>query len=170
MDYKVVVSDPESGRSYQREVKDEKAARLNNLKIGDEFDGSIVGLAGYTLKITGGSEKSGFPMKKGVQGTSRPEVLMTEGVGYRPKTPVRRRKRVRGEKIADDIVQINTAVVKRAKKSMEEFYGLATEEKKDAEAKEPSAEPSEEVKEEKKEWKAKETAKEEKEAPKEAKE
>ena len=59
MAFKVVVSD--KAISHQIEVEDGK--ELNGLVIGDEFDGSIVGLDGYTLKITGGSDKNGFTMK-----------------------------------------------------------------------------------------------------------
>ena len=127
MEFKVVVSDPESGKSYQREVKEDKANRIGTLKLGDEFDGAFVGLAGYTLKITGGSDKAGFPMKKGVPGMKRAKILMKEGVGYNPKSSVRVRKRVRGEKIGDDVVQVNTMVVKRAKKSIEELFGIVAE-------------------------------------------
>ena len=58
MAFKVVVSN--KADSYQVEVDDTKA--LNGLVIGDEFDGGIVGLDGYTLKITGGSDKNGFTM------------------------------------------------------------------------------------------------------------
>jgi small subunit ribosomal protein S6e len=108
MEFKVVVSDPESGKSYQREVKEDKANRIGTLKLGDEFDGAYVGLAGYTLKITGGSDNAGFPMKKGVPGIRRAMILMKEGVGYKPTGPVRVRKRVRGEKMAEDVVQVNT--------------------------------------------------------------
>jgi small subunit ribosomal protein S6e len=123
--------------------------RLRNLMMGDEFDGSVVGLTGYSLKITGGSDKSGFPMKKGVHGTQKPKILMKAGVGYRPKGDVRKRKRVRGEKIDGDIVQVNTLVVKRAKKGIEELLGLKSveekpeapvEEKKEGEAKEKKPE------------------------------
>lgn len=129
MEFKVVVSDPESGKSYQREVKDEKASRIAALKLGDEFDGVLVGLVGYTLKITGGSDKAGFPMKKGVQGMKRAMILMESGVGYKPKTAVRVRKRVRGEKIAEDVVQINTAVTKKGGKGIEELLGIVAEPK-----------------------------------------
>ena len=122
MEFKVVVSDPQSGKSYQREVKDDKAPRLVNMKVGDEFDGGLVGLPGYSLKITGGSDKAGFPMKKGVQGFRRSRVLMNEGVGYNPEEAVRRRKLVRGEVIADDIVQINSSIVKRGPKAVEELF------------------------------------------------
>ena len=134
MEFKVVVSDPESGKSYQREVKDEKAARIGALKLGDEFDGVLVGLVGYTLKITGGSDKAGFPLKKGVQGMKRAMVLMEGGVGYNPRKRVRVRKRVRGEKIAEDVVQVNTAVVKRAKKTIEELLGIQPAVAKEGEA------------------------------------
>ena len=161
MEFKVVISDSESGRSYQRDIKDEKAARLRNLVVGDEFDGSVVGLTGYSLKITGGSDKSGFPMKKGVHGTQKSRILMKAGVGYRPERDVRKRKRVRGEKIDGDIVQANTLVVKRAKKSIEELLGLKAveekpeapvEEKKEGEAREKNPEaPVEEKPEVKKE-------------------
>lgn len=146
MEFKVVVSDPESGKSYQREVKDEKANRIGVLKLGDEFDGAFVGLPGYTLRITGGSDKAGFPMKKGVPGIKRAMILMKDGVGYNPREPVRVRKRVRGEKIAEDIVQVNTVVVKRAKKSIEELFGIVSETPKDGAAATSVAEPRNEEK------------------------
>jgi len=60
MAFKIVVS--QKAETHQMEVDDTKA--LNGLVIGDEFDGAIVGLDGYTLKITGGSDKNGFTMKK----------------------------------------------------------------------------------------------------------
>ena len=151
MEFKVVVSDPESGKSYQREVKDEKANRLGTLKVGDEFDGALVGLVGYSLKITGGSDKAGFPMKKGVQGIKRAMILMEGGVGYKPTSDVRKRKRVRGEKIAEDIVQINTYVTKRAKKSVEELLGITTASPKEGEAAPAPAAKEEHKKEERKE-------------------
>ena len=147
MEFKVVVSDPVSGKSYQREVKDEKASRIAALKLGDEFDGALVGLVGYTLKITGGSDKAGFPMKKGVQGMRRAMVLMEGGVGYNPKSDVRVRKRVRGEKIADDIVQINTAVSKKGAKGIEELLGITAGAPKDEAA--AAASPAGEKKEKK---------------------
>jgi len=126
MEFKIVVSDPETGKSYQIEVKDEKARKLSNLRIGDELDGSTVGLTGYKLAITGGSDKDGFPMRKGIQSTSRPMVLTAGGVGYNPKREVRVRKRVRGERIGEDIVQVNTKVVSAGKKKIEELLGVST--------------------------------------------
>ena len=125
MAFKVVVSN--KAESYQVEVDDTKA--LNGLVIGDEFDGGIVGLDGYTLKITGGSDKNGFTMKKDVPGTRRIKSLLTGGIGYHPKADgVKRRKTVRGNTIADDIVQINSVVVKEGAKPIAEILGAGEEE------------------------------------------
>lgn len=57
MAFKIVVSD--KAVSYQMEAEDAK--QIVNLSIGDEFDGNVIGLEGYTLKITGGSDKKRFP-------------------------------------------------------------------------------------------------------------
>ena len=118
MGFKVVVSN--KAETYQVEVEDTKA--LNGLVIGDEFDGGIVGLDGYTLKITGGSDKNGFTMKKDVSGTRRIKSLLTGGIGYHPKADgVKRRKTVRGNTISEDIVLINTVVTKAGSKSISDI-------------------------------------------------
>ena len=125
MAFKVVVSN--KADTYQLEVDDTKA--LNGLVIGDEFDGGIVGLDGYTLRITGGSDKNGFTMKKDVPGTRRIQSLLTGGTGYHPKADgVKRRKTVRGNTIADDIVQINSVVVNEGAKPIAEILGAGEEE------------------------------------------
>ena len=125
MAFKVVVSN--KAETYQMEVDDTKA--LNGLVIGDEFDGGLVGLDGYTLKITGGSDKNGFTMKKDVPGTRRIKSLLTGGIGYHPKADgVKRRKTVRGNTIADDIVQINSVVVNEGAKPIAEILGADEEE------------------------------------------
>lgn len=125
MVYKVVVSD--KGESHQIEIED--GAEINGLVIGDEFDGKVVGLDGYTLKITGGSDKNGFTMKKDVPGTRRIRSLLSSGVGYNPKRAgVKRRKTVRGNTIADDIVQVNTKVTSAGSKPIAEILGSDDEE------------------------------------------
>ena len=125
MEFKVVISDTKTGKSYQQDIKDEKAKRFKGKKIGDVVDGSVVGLNGYSLEITGGSDRDGFPMKKGVHGTSRVNILTSGGVGYRGKKDSRKRKRVRGEIIDKDIIQINLKVNKFGKKSIEELLGIS---------------------------------------------
>ncbi|MEM4196011.1 MAG: 30S ribosomal protein S6e, partial [Methanothermobacter sp.] len=99
MAFKVVISDKE--KSIQMEVEPSESKALIGLKIGDEFDGSVIGLKGYKLKITGGSDKNGFPMKKTVQGARRVRSLVSGGVGYKPsRKGERRRKTFRGNTVS----------------------------------------------------------------------
>ena len=73
---------------------------------------SIVDIDG-TLKISGGSDKVGFPMRSDVHGSARNNILLTSGVGFRSKVKgMQKRKIVRGSMISDDIYQINTILVK----------------------------------------------------------
>ncbi len=122
---KVVVSDPETGKAYNIELDEAKAKIFIGKKIGDIVKASPIGLKGYELKITGGSDKDGFPMRKDIHGGVRKKILLTSPPGYRPKRKgVRRRKMVRGNEITPEIVQINTKIVKKGKKSIEELLGL----------------------------------------------
>ena len=54
MAYKVVVSDADE--TYQLELDDKDAKIVNGLKIGDEFNGGVLGLKGYKLTITGSNK------------------------------------------------------------------------------------------------------------------
>jgi small subunit ribosomal protein S6e len=118
--FKLIVSQGEN--SHQMEVEGAESEKLVGLKIGEEFNAAPVGLVGYTLRITGGSDKNGFPMKKDVDGPRRIKSLLSGGVGFKPRRKgQRRRKTVRGNTISDDIVQINTVVVKEGAKSIEDL-------------------------------------------------
>ena len=122
MAFKLVISEGE--KSHQVEVDAAQSKKLNGLKIGEEIDASLVGLSGYKLKITGGSDKNGFPMKKDVDGPRRIRSLLSGGLGFKPKSDgQRRRKTVRGNTISDDIVQINTIVTEKGSKSIDELLG-----------------------------------------------
>ncbi len=146
MEFKVVISDPKTGKSYQRDIKDENAKRFRGKKIGDEIDGSAIGLTGYKLAVTGGSDKGGFPMKKGVMGKTASRILMKGGVGYKSKKGIRKRKRIRGEIIDEDMIQINTKIIAKGKKKIEELLGFETKEE-PVEEKPPETEkPAEKVK------------------------
>ena len=58
--FKVVVSDPEMGKSRSIEVEGARAVPLIGRKIGDVIDGAVIGMSGYKLQITGGSDRDGF--------------------------------------------------------------------------------------------------------------
>ncbi len=114
--FKIIVSDPEDGTSKTVELEDARAAPLIGKKIGDVIDGAVLGLAGYKVQITGGSDKDGFPMRPDVHGGVRRSVVLSDSPGYHPgKRGERRRKRVRGNVITDDIVQINMKIVEKPK-------------------------------------------------------
>ena len=119
MDYKVVVSDPKTGKSYQVDVKDDQGRKLRGKRMGESFDGAILGLPGYKLEITGGSDKAGFPMKRGVHSTGAVRILMGDGVGFKAKGGQRVRRRVHGESIGDDVVQVNAKVVEYGGKGLD---------------------------------------------------
>lgn len=110
----------EDGQTFQTEI--EESAKLVGKEIGDEFEGGIVGLSGYTLKITGGSDRSGFPMRETIEGSERERVLIEEGSGIEvSEDGVRERKSVRGKRVSDEIQQLNTTVVEEGSKSVEEL-------------------------------------------------
>ncbi len=109
--FKLVVSDPKTGRAISKELKDELAQPLIGLKIGDVFDAEVIGIPGK-IKITGGSDKAGFPMRADVLGGVKKYVLLTKGTGLRKaEKGERRRKLVRGNTITEEIYQVNAVLV-----------------------------------------------------------
>ena len=115
--FKVVVSDPETGQAQSVEVEGPKAAPIVGLRIGETFDGAVLGLPGYKLLITGGTDKDGFPMRPDVHGGVRKRIILTGGPGFKPRRRgERRRKMVRGNVITEDIVQVNVKIVEKPKK------------------------------------------------------
>ena len=110
----------QDGNTYQKEVED--ASQIFGKKIGETFDGGIIGLSGYKLEVTGGSDRDGFPMKKSREGTERHRVLLSEGVGFNSETEgERQRKSVRGNTVSNQIEQLNTRVADSGEKSVEEI-------------------------------------------------
>jgi|UniRef100_A0A7J3ZAD9 SSU ribosomal protein S6E len=98
--------------AFQIRVSGAEASRLVGLRIGDKFDGSLIGLNNVQLEIRGGSDLAGFPMRIDISGPVKKYVLLSQGPGFRPKEDgERRRKLVRGDTISEDIVQINTVAI-----------------------------------------------------------
>jgi small subunit ribosomal protein S6e len=120
--FKLVISDPETRKAYQLEIDQNKAAFLIGKKIGEEADLSPLGLVGYVIKITGGTDKDGFPMHSNIEGTVKKKVLLSQPPCFHPERKGQRRKKtVRGNTISPDIVQINCKVIKKGEKSLEEL-------------------------------------------------
>ena len=121
VEFKAVIGDTKHGKTYNTTVSGQHANRLLGMKIGDEFDGLFVSLPGYKLKITGGSDKDGFPMRRDLPGQSRKKIVLSGGTGFHPVMDgMRRRKFVRGNTISADIVQINIAVTSFGPRPIEE--------------------------------------------------
>jgi len=115
--FKVIISDPETGKSRFVEVEGTQAVPLVGRKLGEIIDGSVVKMSGHKLEITGGSDKDGFPMRPNVHGGVRVRAILSEGVGFHPsQNGERQRKTIRGNVITEDIVQINMKIVEKLKK------------------------------------------------------
>ena len=99
VEFKVVISDSK-GNSTSQEIKDKGAQPLLGAKIGDIIDSAIFGFKDGKIKVTGGSDKSGTPMRSDLS------------VGARNlDTGERKRKLVRGNLITEEIYQLNCQLI-----------------------------------------------------------
>ncbi len=124
-DFKVIIGDPETGKTYKKDFdeKSEEVRRaLLGLRIGDTFDGELIGFDKYKFQITGGSDTEGFPMHPSVQGTSRRKILSRRGIGFRlKKKGLRLRKSVRGNTVSEAISALNVKIVEKGPDPIEKF-------------------------------------------------
>jgi len=112
--FKVIVSDPQSGASKVVELEEARASPFIGRKIGDTLDGAVVDLAAHKVKVMGGSDSDGVPMRPNVHGGVRRSVVISGGAGFKAKRKgERKRKTVHGDVITDEIVQINMKIVER---------------------------------------------------------
>ena len=117
---KVIISDPQDGKSKVVEVEETRATPFIGRKLGETIDGIVVDMPATKLQLLGGSDKDGVPMRGDVHGGIRRQVVLSEGAGFKPKrNGERRRKTVRGNIITDEIVQINVKIVEQPAKAAE---------------------------------------------------
>ena len=130
VEFKVVVSDPKTGRAYNVDASGGAAGAIVGKRIGDEFDAGTLGLAGYKIQITGASDRTGTTAKKGIPGAGRKKILLSGGIGFHPTMEgERRRKTVRANEITQDFVQINAQVTAYGEKSLDEIFPKVAGEK-----------------------------------------
>jgi len=121
---KLVLANPKNGKTYQITLDEKKTRALIGRKIGEVISGDLIGLPGYEIEITGGSDKDGVPMRPDVHGGVRKRVLLSGPPGFHPtRLGERRRKTVRGNIVTDEIVQVNAKIVKEGEKPIEEILG-----------------------------------------------
>jgi small subunit ribosomal protein S6e len=139
------------GRSYNMTVSGNNLSQFLGKKIGDVVDGIFVGegeltLAGYKLEVTGGSDKTGTPMRSDLSGGVRQSILVTQSTGFKGHSLVhktkggeqkrfrykpdgmRKRRYFRGNTITQDTRQINLKVVEAANKSLADILGTSSAE------------------------------------------
>src|SRR2546426_12489079 len=105
--FKLVISDPKKAKSEVLEVKDSNAQLFMGRKIGEVVDAASSGYKGK-LRITGGSDRAGVPMRGGVPGGGESDILLTKGVGFQKAAEgEKKRKLVRGNTGTEEIYQIN---------------------------------------------------------------
>jgi len=107
--FKLNISD-KKGRTISKEVKEKDASPFLGLQVGSEIDAALVGEAGK-LKITGGSDKSGVPLRPDIHGGARKYILLSPGVGLRnAESGQRIRKLIRGSTVTEEVYQINCSI------------------------------------------------------------
>lgn len=148
VEFKVEVADPETGKTHPVDVEGQHANVLVRKRIGEEVDGMMLGLPGYKVEITGGTDKDGFPMRPEIPQAGRKRILVSKSTGFNPTTKgVRRKKTFRGNEISPDITQVNCKIIERGPKDVEQL--LSGDEDADdgdadeAEAEEPEADEGE---------------------------
>ena len=121
-EFKTVIADTKEKKAYQKVLAEDKSNALVGKSVGEEIDGIFLDLPGYRLKITGGSDNSGVPLRGDIDGNQRRKLLLTESVGFHPvKDGQRRRKLIRGRNLNSEVSQINLKVIEYGPKSIEEL-------------------------------------------------
>jgi small subunit ribosomal protein S6e len=124
VEFKLVIS--QAATSYARAVQDPQSAGFLGKRIGETVGGELIGLSGYTLKITGGTDKSGFPLRPDVPGARQTRIFVGEGFGFHaPRAGQRKRRTFRGSAISEDTVQINLIVEQKGSKPLSELLGAS---------------------------------------------
>jgi len=112
----LIVSDPATGKSQKVELEDARMSPLIGRKIGETIDGALAGMQGYKLKITGGTDKDGIPMRPDIHGSAKAHPVLSGGVGFHPKSEgERKRKVVRGNTVSAETKFLNLTIVGQVK-------------------------------------------------------
>ncbi|MFA5888201.1 MAG: S6e family ribosomal protein [Candidatus Nanoarchaeia archaeon] len=123
---KIVVSDPKTGKSYQKALAENV---LIGKKLKQKIKGDELGLAGYELEITGGSDDSGFGMRSDMEGLLKRSAMLTSGVGIRNKVRInkeqgiRLRRTVASNTIIEKTAQVNLKVIAYGPESLDKLLG-----------------------------------------------
>ena len=114
----LIISDPKTGKSQRVEIDEAGMGTILGMRIGETIDGTIAGLAGYMIQLTGGCDKDGFPMRPDIHGGVKNRVLLSGGVGFHPRGEKgkRRKKMVRGNTVTPETTFLNFKITGKQKK------------------------------------------------------
>lgn len=120
---KLNISFPATGCQKLIEVDDEKKLRsFYEKRMSQEVSAEALGdeWKGYVVRISGGNDKQGFPMKQGILTTGRVRLLLSAGHScYRPRRDgERRRKSVRGCIVDANLSVLNLVIVKKGEQEI----------------------------------------------------
>lgn len=115
---KLNFSFPQTGAQKLVEIDDEHKVRIfYEKRMGAEvaIDSISDEWKGYIVRIAGGNDKQGFPMKQGVLSQGRVRLLLSKGHScYRPRrNGERRRKSVRGCIVDGNMSVLSLVIVKK---------------------------------------------------------
>ena len=119
----LIVSNPVDGTSQRVELDDQQLRALYGTRIGQVVEGAVAGMQGYKIKLTGGTDKDGIPMRPDVHGSAKARVILSGGVGYKPKDKGdKKRKVVRGNTVSTETTFLNFTIVEvpKGRKKAEE--------------------------------------------------
>jgi small subunit ribosomal protein S6e len=109
-----IVSNPDTGESQKVEIEDSRMTALLGSRIGEILDGSVANLPGHKIQLTGGTDRDGIPMRPDVHGGVKARIILSGGVGFKPRNPgERRRKVVRGNIVTADTTFLNFKIVEK---------------------------------------------------------
>ena len=111
-DFIAVINDtnPENkGGSYNVPISGNNQSQFLGKKIGDMIDGIFVGegesiLSGYKLMITGGSDKTGTPMRNDLDGGARNPFLLQPLLDTKVTNSCKKRRRERRNNFATNLM------------------------------------------------------------------
>ena len=116
----LMIADPETGKTQKVEIEDARMTTLIGRRIGEVMDGTVANLPGKRIQLVGGIDKDGIPMRPDVHGGVKTRIIMSKGIGYKPKRKGERRRRIiRGNIVTIDTIFLNFKMVKEPEKPAE---------------------------------------------------
>jgi small subunit ribosomal protein S6e len=121
---KLVIAD--GATSYALTTKEAQAAGFLGKRLGETIGGELIGLPQYTLTITGGTDKNGFPMRADLTGPRQQRILTGDSPGFHPKKKgMRDRRTFRGNTISEETAQVCLIVTTRGPEPISALLGAA---------------------------------------------